>query len=70
MADKPVTDATNGQVKECSPKSPEADYGLSNDYGFDPSKYDFYNPSYGTARKAFVVRLNTYVYFPVGFKSE
>ena len=27
-----------------SPTSPEADYGLKHDDGFDPSKYDFYNP--------------------------
>ena len=38
--------------------SPSADYGLNSDHGFDPTKYDFYNPSTQTAGKAFVVTLD------------
>ena len=61
MANKPIQDDMHGHVEELEPRSPGVDYGLSNDDGFDPAKYDFYNPSYRTASKAFVVRLDEYV---------
>ena len=41
--------------------APGVDYGLKNGDGFDPSKYDFYNPSNRGAATAFVVRLDEYV---------
>lgn len=52
---------THGFVEDLEPLSPGVDYGLSNGDGFDPAKYDFYNPSYGASGKAFVVRLDEYV---------
>ncbi|KAL6718089.1 hypothetical protein ACLMJK_004174 [Lecanora helva] len=45
-------------TKKLEPRSPEADYGLRNNDGFDPTKYDFYNPSYRTAGKALVVHVD------------
>lgn len=39
---------------------PRTDYGLTNDDGFEPSKYDFYNSAYQTTSRAFVVRLDEY----------
>lgn len=38
--------------------SPSADYGL--DDGFDPLKYDFYNPATRTAPTTYVLRLDEY----------
>jgi len=64
MADTLTDQRTHVQVEELEPLSPGVDYGLRNDDGFDPSKYDFYNPSYRTAGKAFVVRLDGYVHTP------
>ena len=58
MADGSLQSKPYVHVEEMEPHSPRVDYGLRNDDGFDPSKYDFYNPSYGTASKAFVVRLD------------
>lgn len=40
--------------------SPRTDYGLTNEDGFEPSKYDFYNSPYHTTSRAFVVRLDEY----------
>ena len=40
--------------------SPRTDYGLTNEDGFEPSKYNFYNPAYQTTSRAFVVRLDEY----------
>ncbi len=57
MADRRVEENVNGPVETLEPLSPGVDYGLKNDDGFDPAKYDFYNPAYRTAGKAFVVRL-------------
>ena len=62
MADTLIDQRPHVQVEELEPLSPGVDYGLRNDDGFDPSKYDFYNPSYRTAGKAFVVRLDGYVH--------
>ena len=56
----PNIDPTIDHVEDVRQMSPSADYGLKNDDGFDPSKYDFYNPSYRTAGKAFVVQLDEY----------
>ena len=53
-----VTETLDSRVEKVEPISPSADYGLKNDDGFDPSKYDFYNPSLRTAGKAFVVHLD------------
>ena len=39
---------------------PRTDYGLTNEDGFEPSKYDFYNSAYQTTSQAFVVRLDEY----------
>ena len=39
---------------------PRTDYGLTNEDGFEPSKYDFYNSAYQTTSRAFVVRLDEY----------
>lgn len=61
MVDRNVIEDMDGHVEKLEPISPGVDYGLKNDDGFDPSKYDFYNPSYRTAGKAFVVRLDEYV---------
>ena len=61
MANKSLDDPLKTYVDNLEPLSPGVDYGLKNDDGFDPSKYDFYNPSYRTAGAAFVVRLDEYV---------
>ncbi len=61
MASDSGHEGTLGLFEDLEPLSPGVDYGLKNGDGFDPSKYDFYNPSYGTAGKAFVVRLDEYV---------
>ena len=51
---------TKGHAEELDcPQSPDADYGLRN--GFDPTRYDFYNPISHNARKAFAGRLEEYV---------
>lgn len=64
MADTLSDDGrTHVQVEELESLSPGVDYGLRNDDGFDPAKYDFYNPSCRTTSKAFVVHLNGYVHF-------
>lgn len=56
MADNYMTTNIKGHVLEVT--APGVDYGLKNDDGFDPSKYDFYNPSNRSAATAFVVRLD------------
>ena len=61
MAEKADSRNVTDFEDNLEPLSPDVDYGLKNDDGFDPSKYDFYNPSYRTAGKAFVVRLDEYV---------
>lgn len=58
MADGSLQSEPYVHVEEGQPQSPRVDYGLRKDDGFDPSKYDFYNPSYRTAGKAFIVRLD------------
>lgn len=58
MADKSVSNQIINDHVEVTPRSPGVDYGLRNDDGFDPSKYDFYNQSYRSTGKAFVVRLD------------
>lgn len=60
MADNYMTTNIKGHVLEVT--APGVDYGLKNDDGFDPSKYDFYNPSNRSAATAFVVRLDEYVF--------
>jgi hypothetical protein len=62
MADTLNDGRPHTQVEELEPLSPGVDYGLRNDDGFDPAKYDFYNPSYRTTSKAFVLHLDEYVY--------
>lgn len=61
MADQLRKETKNIHFEDLEPLSPGVDYGLKNVDGFDPSKYDFYNPSYRTVGKAFVVRLDEYV---------
>ncbi|CAD6587268.1 MAG: hypothetical protein ASARMPREDX12_002791 [Alectoria sarmentosa] len=56
IADNYMTNKINGHVLEVT--TPGVDYGLKNDDGFDPSKYDFYNPSNRSAATAFVVHLD------------
>ena len=63
MADNPIKENINTLPDSHEPRSPGVDYGLKNDDGFDPSKYDFYNPSYRTAGTAFFVRVDGYVYY-------
>ena len=48
---------------EEQPRPLKTDYGLTNEDGFEPSKYDFYNSAYHTTSKAFVVRLEEYAPF-------
>lgn len=60
MAKNYMTNNINDHMLEVA--APGVDYGLKNDDGFDPSKYDFYNPSNRSAATAFVVRLNEYVF--------
>ena len=60
MANNYMTNNVNDHVLEVA--APGVDYGLKNDDGFDPSKYDFYNPSNRSAATAFVVRLDEYVF--------
>lgn len=59
MANNDTTDKTHGHVLEVTAPG---DYGLSQDDGFDPSKYDFYNPLNRGAAKTFVVRLDEFVF--------
>ena len=58
MANNCTTNKLHGHVLEVT--TPGVDYGLKNDDGFDPSKYDFYNPSSRSAAAAFLVRLDEY----------
>ena len=60
MANNHTTNKIHGHVLEVT--TPGVDYGLKNDDGFDPSKYDFYNPSSRGAATAFVVRLDEYAF--------
>ena len=60
MANTYMRNQINGHVLEVI--SPGVDYGLKNDDGFDPSKYDFYNPANRSTATAFVVRLDEYVF--------
>lgn len=53
-------DEWNGDIEEQESLSPRTDYGLTNEDGFEPSKYDFYNSAYQTTSRAFVVRLDEY----------
>lgn len=50
----------NGYTEGQDSLSPRTDYGLTNEDGFEPSKYDFYNSAYQTTSRAFVVRLDEY----------
>lgn len=59
MTDNYMTNKINGHVLKVT--APGVDYGLKNDDGFDPSKYDFYNPSNRSAAATFVVHLDEYV---------
>lgn len=61
MANKYTTDKIHGHVLEVTAPG---DYGLKKDDGFDPSKYDFYNPSNRNAATTFVVHLDEFVPFP------
>ena len=61
MANKVTTDKVHGHVLEVTAPG---DYGLKKDDGFDPSKYDFYNPSNRNAATTFVVHLDEFVLFP------
>lgn len=56
MANNHSANGIHGNALEVS--APGVDYGLKNDDGFDPSKYDFYNPSNRNAATTFVVRLD------------
>ena len=60
MANNDTTNKIHGHVLEVT--TPGVDYGLKNDDGFDPSKYDFYNPSNRSAATTFVVRLEEFVF--------
>ncbi len=60
MADNRMTNKINGHVLKVT--APGVDYGLKNDDGFDPSKYDFYNPSNRSATAAFVLHLDEYAF--------
>ena len=60
MANNYAMSKIHGHVLEVT--SPGVDYGLKNDDGFDPSKYDFYNPSNRSAAATFVVRLDEFVF--------
>ena len=61
MANKYTTDKIHGHVLEVTAPG---DYGLKKDDGFDPSKYDFYNPSNRNAATTFVVHLDEFVLLP------
>ena len=61
MANKYTTDKIHGHVLEVTAPG---DYGLKKDDGFDPSKYDFYNPSNRNAATTFVVHLDEFVPLP------
>lgn len=62
MAPKSDQEQVHGYVEELdAPQSPGADYGLKNGDGFDPAKYDFYNPISRNAQEAFVVCLEEWV---------
>ena len=64
MADASHTnDELNGYLEGQNFLAPRTDYGLTNEDGFEPSKYDFYNSAYQTTSKAFVVRLDEYAQF-------
>ena len=58
MANNHAANKVRSHVVEVT--TPGVDYGLKNDDGFDPSKYDFYNPSNRSTATAFVVRLDEY----------
>ena len=60
MANNDKTNKIHGHVLEVT--TPGVDYGLKNDDGFDPSKYDFYNPSNRSTATTFVVRLEEFVF--------
>ena len=61
MADASHTnDELHGCLEGQDFLAPRTDYGLTNEDGFEPSKYDFYNSAYHTTSKAFVVRLDEY----------
>ena len=62
MADKYMRNKINDHVLQVT--SPGVDYGLKNDDGFDPAKYDFYNPSSRSTAAAFVVHLEEYAFAP------
>ncbi len=61
MAKVSDNEGTYGYVEDLETPSPGVDYGMKHGDGFDPSKYDFYNPSSATAGKAFVVHLDEYI---------
>ena len=61
MADTYTTDKIHGHVLEVTAPG---DYGLKKDDGFDPSKYDFYNPSNRNAAATFVVHLDEFALLP------
>ena len=58
MANKYTAEKIHGHVLEVTPPG---DYGLKKDDGFDPSKYDFYNPSNRNVATTFVVHLDEFV---------
>lgn len=61
MADASHTnDELNDHLEGQDFLAPRTDYGLTNEDGFEPSKYDFYNSAYQTTSRAFVVRLAEY----------
>ena len=62
MANNYTTQKVHSHVLEVT--TPGVDYGLKNDDGYDPSKYEFYNPSNRSATTSFVVRLDEYAPFP------
>lgn len=58
-----MNDESNGHLEGQDFLAPRTDYGLTNEDGFEPSKYDFYNSAYQTTSKAFVVHLDEYAQF-------
>ena len=50
----------NGHIEGRDSLPPRTDYGLTNEDGFEPSKYDFYNSAYQITSRAHVVRLDEY----------
>ena len=61
MANTYTTDGIHGHVLEVTAPG---DYGLKKDDGFDPSKYDFYNPSNRNTATTFVVHLDEFELLP------